>query len=244
MTPYRGVYQMEITSPCLIAINRAENIDEEMFNHALQWIPEDHRYPIMRLRRKEDRDLALLGALLIRYAISKACSIPFKDIVIRKNEYGKPYLSGSHHIHFNISHSGQWVVLMLSEYPVGVDIEQIKDIDLTAFDLFFASCEINRLSSYTGRQKLSCFYDLWTLKESYMKAIGVGLSMPPDSFWIEFEPRIAVYPHQAEDWHFRQYAFSPEYKLSVCSSNPSFPEEVRRLASDHFMNLVSLHVFS
>jgi|GEM_PF-4995554 len=61
---------------------------------------------------------------------------------------GKPYLSGSQHIHFNISHSGQWVVLMLSEYHVGVDIEQ--------------SCEINRLSSYTGRQKLSCFYDLWT----------------------------------------------------------------------------------
>lgn len=230
---------MEMTPPCLIAIHRTNAIDEEVFHRSLHRIPEDYRHPILRFRRKEDRDRALLGALLIRYALSQACSLPFQDIKIHRNEYGKPFLSGSPNIHFNLSHSGQWVVLVIGEHPVGVDVEQIKSIDLADFELFFSSDEMKQLSAYEGRQKLACFYDLWTLKESYMKALGVGMSMPPNSFSIEFEPSIAVHPRQAgQSWHFRQYALDPEYKLSICSADPTFPEDVSRMTSGHFLNLI------
>jgi len=234
---------MEITLPCLIAIQHIDDMDEEIFHHSLLWLPEDLRHPMLRFRRKEDRDRALLGALLMRYALSQTCSLPFKDIKIQKNEYGKPSLSACHRIHFNLSHAGEWIVLLISEHPVGVDVEQINSIDLTGMDLFFSKREWDRLSSYEGQQKLDCFYDLWTLKESYMKALGLGMSLPPNSFWISYDPCITVQPHQGDQhWHFKQYALSPDYKLSACSASPSFPTEICRLASGHFIDLVASHI--
>ena len=234
---------MEMTLPCLIAIHHIDDMDEEVFHRCLLWLPKDLRHPIMRLRRKEDRDRSMLGALLIRYALSRTCSLPWKDIQIQKNEYGKPFLAASPNIHFNLSHSGQWIVVMLSEHPVGVDVEQIKSIDFTGLDLFFTSREWDRLSSYEGQQKLEYFYDLWTLKESYMKALGVGMSLPPNSFWIENDPCITVHaPERQQNWHFQQYALSPDYKLSACSASPTFPADICRLASEHFVNLVAQHV--
>ncbi|WP_171683437.1 4'-phosphopantetheinyl transferase family protein [Paenibacillus planticolens] len=234
---------MDNVKPFLIAVQIENEIPDETFDNYLALLPEDHRNSVMKYKTKDDRDRALLGALLIRFHVSKLCSIPLQAIVIHKNKYGKPYLPMFPDIHFNLSHSGNWVVFIIGEKAVGVDAEQIKEIDISAAASFFSSTELQLLSSYEGHRKLECFYDLWTLKESYIKALGEGLSIPLDSFWIELEPFITVHTRKGnQNWHFKQYALGDAYKLSVCSAHSSLPEKVTRMTSNELLDQVSLHV--
>ena len=73
------------------------------------------------------------------------------------------------------------------------------------------------------------FFDLWTLKESYIKAVGKGLSIPLKSFTINFlkKGEIAVkLGNKLTNWTLKQYFLDPEYKMSVCGTHTAFPENV------------------
>ncbi len=69
--------------------------------------------------------------------------------------------------------------------PVGVDIEKIRPIDFAIAERFFTASEYRLLMDTAEQERLQLFYTLWTLKESYIKFVGKGLSIPLDSFAIE-----------------------------------------------------------
>ncbi len=71
----------------------------------------------------------MIGELLVRTLTNKKLKIGNERIVWGKNHYGKPYLNGYPNYYFNISHSGEFVVCAISNNPVGIDIEQIKQIE-------------------------------------------------------------------------------------------------------------------
>ncbi len=73
------------------------------------------------------------------------------------------------------------------------------------------------------------FFDLWTLKESYIKAVGKGISIPLKSFTINFlkKGEIAVkLGNKLTNWTLKQYDLDPNYKMSVCGTNKAFPDNV------------------
>ena len=81
---------------------------------------------------------SLIADILIRTIICKKLKIEAKLISISRNKYGKPYLCNNKAFHFNISHSGDWIVCTIDESTIGIDIEMIKSIDLDIAKYFFS----------------------------------------------------------------------------------------------------------
>ena len=88
-------------------------------------------------------------------------------------------------MHFNISHSGEWVLGILSEKECGIDVELVKEAQMDVAKRFFAKEEYQMLLQEEGEARKALFYELWTLKESYVKYKGMGLALPFHQFCFE-----------------------------------------------------------
>ncbi|MCR8644583.1 4'-phosphopantetheinyl transferase superfamily protein [Paenibacillus sp. N1-5-1-14] len=225
----------------LEAVQLSETIEVDMFQSKLALLPQEQQKRIMRFVRKEDRDRALVGALLTRSTIEELCRIPIQEIELAANAYGKPHLPAYPDFHFNISHSGEWVVGAFDSAPIGVDVEQIQPIDLAIADRFFTKQERDYIVNVAEQKQLERFYDFWTLKESYIKAVGKGLSIPLDSFWMQITESESISLHteeKSQSWQFRQYPLHADYKLAVCASHANFSDGVRVRAVSQFLETV------
>ncbi len=106
------------------------------------------------------------------------------DIKFKQNVYGKPFLIEDK-IFFNISHSSNMVVVAVSQKLVGVDVERIANHNLNIANRCFDKREQDYIFSVKDEQQIKKrFYVIWTLKESYLKFKGVGLSQKLDSFLV------------------------------------------------------------
>jgi 4'-phosphopantetheinyl transferase len=120
------------------------------------------------------------------------------------NEFGKPALAPGPfpHLHFNISHSGEWILIALSFGRIlGVDVERKRD-DMATAEIaarFFSPAECGTLATLPQAQRCAAFFACWTRKEAYLKARGDGLSLPLDQFDVAFapgvEPRLVATRH-------------------------------------------------
>lgn len=231
---------LKIAPPSLTAVNLDQPIDDQHYRILLEHIPNTQRQAVTKFHSKALRDRSLLGTCLIRYCISQWVSIPFRNVLIEKNVYGKPYLPEFPKLHFNVTYSGNWAVFILSEHAVGIDVEQVREIDIESVMSLFSESEQRWLASKGHNDKLDAFYDLWTLKESYVKAIGKGLSIPLHSFTIHTDPSIALNAATGDEqeWIFKRYNLVPGYKLSVCSANPQLPGAVTAVSSSNFISKV------
>lgn len=83
---------------------------------------------------------------------------------------------------FNVSHAGDYVVGVLSDCEVGCDIEKNSKAPLEVAERYFYSTELEYIRSADDKNR--AFFTLWTLKESYMKMTGKGMSLALDSFEV------------------------------------------------------------
>ena len=141
---------------------------------------------IMKFHFFKDAQNCLIGDVLSRAEICRVTGLLNSHLEFTVNGYGKPILHNIPYIHFNISHASQYVACVISDKPVGIDIEYIKTIDMKIAQRFFASDEIAYIMA--GDKTLR-FYEVWTKKESRIKWEGKGLHVPLPSFSV-FEPYI------------------------------------------------------
>jgi 4'-phosphopantetheinyl transferase len=189
----------------------------------------------------EDKKRAFFGDLLSRRLIAKRWNRSIESIEFIKDKYGKPYVKDCPNIQFNISHSGKWVVCATGNSEVGVDVEAIKQIDLDIAENFFTKRELAYIVSKPIKNRLRAFYTLWTLKESYIKYIGKGLSIPLDSFEIiEAEKEYKVIGDE-ENIGLWSGELSGGYIVSICHSAVEPCSPVRILNSsdlnDWYVNM-------
>ena len=204
------------------------NLDNSEFNSLLSCVSDDKRDRINSFYRFEDKQRSLLGDILTRYSICKRLGIRNDNIVFGINEYGKPDLLGPDDIHFNISHSEDLVVCAVDSKLVGVDVELIKPIDFEIAERFFSRDEYISLLSKKDELRLKYFYTLWTLKESYIKAEGSGLSIPLDSFTIiEENKRITIQTiSEIKNLFFKKYELYNTYIFAICAYNNEFSDRI------------------
>lgn len=123
--------------------------------------------------------------IFLNYKAQKDTKSFLETLVFEKNRYGKPYIKNLDGFHFNISHSGKWVVVAYSENNIGVDIEKIdrcKNYEnaKNLAERFF--CEEERGFIFENKDLFQQrFIMIWTAKESYLKYKGIGISKLKDS---------------------------------------------------------------
>lgn len=157
--------------------------EEEMLD-LLEFVSLEKRAKVKKYRFIKDAQRTLLGDVLARYLICHKTGVVNTGLCFENNAYGKPQLITPPFVHFNISHSGEWVVAAVSSYPVGIDVEEIKEAPLVISNRFFSKDERLTLFKESKHCQNEAFYYLWTLKESYIKAEGKGLFMKLDTFTV------------------------------------------------------------
>jgi 4'-phosphopantetheinyl transferase len=116
-----------------------------------------------------------------RCVLAKNLNVDGKNLLICKNEFGKPFLKDYPNVHFNLSHTKGAIVCAVSDKPVGVDIERIGRFNKRIAERFFTKNEQGYIFSYNINQA-DRFAEIWTMKEAYVKWIGKGMEIPFESF--------------------------------------------------------------
>ncbi|MBZ9636383.1 4'-phosphopantetheinyl transferase family protein [Clostridium sp. FP1] len=216
------------------------DISQENLEKICLLIDSDKICKIEKIINKKDKIRTLIGEILIRTIIFQKLSITNKDITFEKNLYGKPYLKGYPKFKFNISHSGEFVVCAIDDKPIGVDIEKVKYIEYEEIaESFFSSSEFQYIDKEDLNIKLYKFYEIWTLKESYIKCCGRGLSILLKSFSIDIDQydNIKVTINNEHNEHvFRRFDIGLGYKMAVCSVNKEISNNIIVIDQNSLIN--------
>lgn len=213
----------------IIAVNLNDFLPKNKFDVLMSYVASEKYKKICKFRKYEDAQRSLIGDILIRYMLCKKLNIENQKLIFNSNEYGKPLLVNYNGFYFNLSHSGEWVVCCVDDFEIGIDIEEIKPIDMSIAEHFFSKKEFINLMCKKEFERESYFYDLWTLKESYIKTLGKGLAIPLDSFniCIDVNNITVCSMEKLDNYYFKQYYVDKSYKLAVCSAGKEFTDEIK-----------------
>jgi 4'-phosphopantetheinyl transferase len=113
---------------------------------------------------------------LLSFGLYLEKNIDYSVQEITKNQWGKPSLKYHTDVQYNISHCKNHISAVISNDHVGIDIENIREFSRHAAERILSKDELLYISKSQTPNK--DFFKLWTLKESYIKSIGMGLSYP------------------------------------------------------------------
>lgn len=188
------------------------NVD--IYNKAYSKITEERKNKTNRYKVQSGKVTSVTSEILLKHAIF---SVLGKEI---KLEYkylnnGKPYLKNDD-IYFNISHSFDYVIVAISNDDIGCDIEFNDEIDLNVAKKFFSIVEYNDILNNIKKRNL--FYRYWTLKESFVKATGIGFKLPFNSFTIHLGDNIFVdQTYDQNKYYFKELNIIDNYSIALCS---------------------------
>ncbi len=137
--------------------------------------------------RPENQIRSLCGDLLVLECLKAHNNTLTLPLQYTRAEFGKPYLPLLPNFHFNVSHSGNWVLCATGSIPLGVDIQEER-IFKPALLRILSTSEKVFWDSVSNNQKASTLFDFWCLKEAYCKATGQGLRLPLNSFSVSLFP--------------------------------------------------------
>ena len=182
----------------------------------LENFPSDFQEKILKYKNWEDAQLSLLGRLLLKYGLRKI-NKAYLDKELHYSKYNKPYLLNSE-VRFNISHSGDIVVCAITDSnDIGIDIEKIYEINVNDFKSQLTAAEWKQLKSSDNTK--NTFFKYWTKKEAVIKANGMGLSLPLNSFDI-------VNNHTSlneENFFIKEIELDLDYKCHLAFKNKFDP---------------------
>ena len=182
-----------------------------------------------RLLRRADRRRDLAARALVRTVLSRYLPAAPEAWVFGADAQGRPRIvapQGLPPIEFNIAHSGERVVLGIAAgRSLGVDVEYTRRrADTVSLERYFAPAERAALAALPAGQRRRRFFELWTLKEAYLKARGLGLRLPLHGCAFEWsvpgEVRLAVSGACAagpQRWALAQLTLHGPYVLAVCA---------------------------
>ncbi|MES1255647.1 MAG: 4'-phosphopantetheinyl transferase superfamily protein [Acidobacteriota bacterium] len=171
------------------------------------------------------------GRLLARTVLGARLGVAPRDIAFALGPHGKPALAleTRPRLHFNLSHTRGLVALAITTAgEVGLDVEDCRARRLDIADRFFAPPEIAALRATPEGEQAAAFHALWTLKESFVKARGTGLSLALDTFAVGLHPPrllpFGVAATEADQWHFTCLSPTSSHRAAICvHASPARP---------------------
>lgn len=190
--------------------------DSALCNKYLFGLSEYRRIKSLRYKNDTASALSIGAGQLLKTALSKyGINEMFAEYGFSDN--GKPYILHYPMIEFNISHSHDKVMCILSPDGIktGCDIELVKPGKLKIAKRFFGKSEYEMLDSLCNEnEKDVLFTELWTLKESFIKCTGEGLGRSMDSF--EFYRNKNNYFVKISDEYKNEYLSNDSYSFKTC----------------------------
>lgn len=183
------------------------NIGQRDMERMLKSLPIEIVKEITRYRNHQDRLLKLFSKLIVKkyYEVSTE---KFSWSNWQTSAGGKPYYSGGKK--FNISHSGSFVTVVFSEKEIGLDIEKCADFDIASVIDYFHLQEKKFIVDADNSR--DAFFTVWTRKEAYLKAKGVGIIEG-----LNHENCLESSVGIEEKWFLTSLPIAADYKLAVCS---------------------------
>ncbi|CAJ0645392.1 1756_t:CDS:10 [Entrophospora sp. SA101] len=217
------------------------------YDQLLSLIQTNEREKIKKIKVLENSKSSLIGRLLMILLFNRIYGIDYREVEFDRTEYNKPILINPKLnilCDFNISHHGDWVVLVAGENcRIGIDLMKIEQPNagynvkefITTFKDQFTENEFNLLVNNQQRQynkeeveihQLQRFYRFWCLKESYVKAVGIGLYLALNSFEfklneneenlkIKKNTKIYVNNELKVEWGFEEHCLDEEHCVCI-----------------------------
>jgi 4'-phosphopantetheinyl transferase len=168
----------------------------------------------------------LLTRALCRSVLSRYADVRPQDWRFRRNDYGRPEIDGPAGLaplRFNLSNARSLVACVVTRRAdAGVDVEETarSEAPLDIANEFFSADELRELRALPVAEQGARFFDLWTLKESYIKARGLGLQIPLDRFSMRFGTSIGIafdagLVDDAAAWQFHSTRLGEAHTLSL-----------------------------
>ena len=200
----------------LYRININDLDDPQQNKGLLESVGVKRRKKILRYYRPKDRKRSLGAGIIIEQILKEN---GLSEDHLKYSENGKPVADN---LFFNVSHAGDYVVGVSSDCDVGCDIEKIIDAPIEIAEHYFNQSEIEYIKSESDKNK--AFFTLWTLKESYMKMTGMGMSLPLDSFEIiKTEKGFILGRSQEKHGFFKTIEFD-DHIFSICSEKENIED--------------------
>ncbi len=192
--------------------------DISLKENCLNTLPNSRREKIERLVHLKDKKASLCAGLLIKKFVT--------DSELTLGVHGKPYAENGSF--FNISHSGDYVVIALSDCEVGCDIEVFKDLNYERTGkIVFHENELQKLGNV--KDKRAFFYELWTRKEAFIKCIGEGFGFKTSSLDLSSFPDKLLYGGRT--FFFKKYMLS-DAEIMLCTEDKALPEIIKKIDTE------------
>ena len=201
-----------------IDISQFEN--EQLFREKLNLLSPYRQQKIAILKHDKDKNRSLGAGIALDHAL-ETYGLKEKSVEYEFGEWGKPSLKYHPNIHFSLSHSGDYAICSIGDRAMGNDIELIKPGHLKVADRFFAKEELDWMRSKPDEDEITRrMFRIWTMKESFLKATGKGISLPLGDFAVvvdEENDKIRVqHAFNAKYYHMREYSEIAGYRVAVC----------------------------
>ena len=205
----------------------------------LALLSEEERAKADRFAFAHDRDCFVAAHALLRATLSDYFARPPQDWTFVTNAWGKPRIDandGSARLCFNLSHTrGHVAVALALDREVGVDVERVAPMraDEQVARQLFAPAEFAAFQEEPEAGRAEAFFDVWTLKEAYIKAVGLGVALPLKDFAFTRDPlRISFAPTLDDTpsrWLFRRFRPAPDIAMALAARRGQGAEPVVNL---------------
>lgn len=168
-----------------------------------------YRRTVIDSYKQKDDKVRSLAATLLLDELLREYGLFERDMEYSIGEHKKPYFKNSD-IFFNLSHSGEYVAAAVSEKEIGIDIEKVHTVNHNITKRFFTKKEAGYIKNNDD------FFKLWVQKESFIKAIGKGLTCPLNSFEIINSDNESFVLFNNKKYSFTVNSID-DYKIAVCT---------------------------
>jgi len=198
----------------------------EFADHLYDLLSSDERARAASFRFENHHRRFIVARGLLRIALGKFLNVAAATVRFRYSEFGKPAIVDGPQIRFNVSHSEDMVLYGFGmDHDIGVDIEHIRPMEdsESIASRFFCAEECSDLLTVASDRRTKAFFDCWTRKEAFIKAIGEGLSFPLNRFQVTLHPEeparfVSIDGRTDVQWSLHDVAPSEHYAAAVVTA--------------------------
>lgn len=195
-----------------LKLGKIYKITDENFDENLSYLPKTRQEHILKFKDRTRQKQSLVATLLLEECLKELNALEEYEKVV-EDENGH-WTFGDCPLHFSIAHCGETVMVVASRFPIGCDIEKVRETKIEIAEKFFLPSEVQNIKNSSHPDLV--FLSYWTIKESYLKLLGKGLNQSLKSFEVD-ESLTSIKDHPelvVESCFLNDYVLSVVYQKS------------------------------